>query len=107
MVKLVADASSDAVAAAKAKIDLEPLLTFLDPFDKLGDFIKPFLHLVPDIQCDCIPFYFIVFIDLLSLVLIYCLFNSFLFHHLLIASRRPHMYVLKATLEYRAKIEKQ
>jgi len=50
MIKLLQEVSADAVAAAKSKIDLEPLLTFLDPVEKLGDFVKPFLHLVPDIH---------------------------------------------------------
>jgi len=50
MVKMLADVAADAVQAAKAKINLEPLLTFLDPFDRLGDFVKPFLALFPDIH---------------------------------------------------------
>jgi len=47
--KMLQDVTADAVAAAKAKINLEPLLTFLDPFDKLAEFVRPFTALFPDI----------------------------------------------------------
>lgn len=36
--------------AAKAKVNLEPLMSALDPFDKLSELLKPFLALFPDIR---------------------------------------------------------
>ena len=35
--------------AIKPKINLEPLMSLLDPFGKMGDLLKPFLTLFPDI----------------------------------------------------------
>jgi gas vesicle protein len=47
--KMLQDVTADAVAAAKSKINLEPLLTMLDPFEKFGEFVRPFTALFPDI----------------------------------------------------------
>jgi hypothetical protein len=48
--KLLKDISEEVVKAVKAKINFEPLLSALDPFDRFGDMLKPLIGVFPDVS---------------------------------------------------------
>jgi len=55
MLKVIKEAAESAVAAIKSKVNLEPLMSALDPFDKIGELIRPFLAIFPDMNPHLYP----------------------------------------------------
>lgn len=49
MTRALKEIADDAVKSVKSKLNLEPLMSMLDPFDKLGELLKPFFNIFPNI----------------------------------------------------------